>query len=154
MKVKKYFYQLVSPIRRLYWFIFRPKTTGVKCLILHQEKVLMIRNSYGIGHWTLPGGKIKRKELPKLAVKREINEEVGINLHDVVDIGQYFNIKEYKQDTVHCFFARINSFEFKIDSSEIREANWADLKNLPDFQSSAVRKVLNLAKQKGLLPEN
>src|SRR5947208_16401491 len=60
----RFLYGWAARLRVVYWFVFRPNTQGVKCLIEHDGRWLMIRNSYGKGHWTFPGGAIGRHETP------------------------------------------------------------------------------------------
>lgn len=78
--MKSFFYKIINPFRTVYWFVFRPKTTGVKCLIEYDEKFLMIRNSYGHKQWTFLGGGVNRNELLKKAAQREAKEEVDIDI--------------------------------------------------------------------------
>jgi ADP-ribose pyrophosphatase YjhB (NUDIX family) len=141
-KLKKIFYRFISPIRKFYWFIFNPKTYGVKTLIEHEGKFLMIRNSYGLKHWTLPGGGKKRDETPEAGAKREILEEVGISLRNLVYLGTYFSRRQYKKDTVYCFYGKAESNQYRIDNDEVEEANWFSLSDIPKFHSAAVDDIL------------
>ena len=143
--MKRIFYKIANPVRNFYRFIFRPETFGVKILIECDEKFLLIRNSYGVDHWTFPGGGVKKRESPENAVKREVNEEVGVEINPVV-LGQYFNTRHYTKDTVYCFYAKVDSFDFRIDESEVTEAKWFSEPEIPQFRSAAVEEVLNLYK--------
>ncbi len=134
-------------ILRTYWFIFRPRTYGVKCLIYCDGEVLIIRNNYGRRRWTFPGGRIDEGETSEAAAKREVLEEVGIRVEDIKKIGEFFSISEYKRDTVYCFATEITDKEFKIDENEILEAKWFPLSGLPSLSPSA-EKVLNMWHQK------
>ncbi len=126
----------------MYWFVFRPRTFGVKCAIEHDGHWLMIRNTYGRGHWTFPGGKVERGEEPRDAAMREVREEVGIVLDDVRAIGDYYTTKQYKRDTVYCFVASVPSRDHLIDQGEIAEAKWIPFGEIPDLRSQAVDKIL------------
>ena len=139
---------MINPFRTAYWFIFRPKTMGVKCLIENNEKFLMIRNSYGHRQWTFPGGGVDRNELPENAAQRETREEVGIEVTNLVPLGEYFSTRQYKKDTVYCFYAKVHSSYFKIDNDEVSEATWFSEADIPGRRSSAVDKVLNLYRLK------
>lgn len=146
---------MVLPFRKLYWFFIRPKTLGVKGLIEHDAEFLMIRNTYGKMHWTFPGGGVKHSETPLDAVRREIQEEVGIILGEVNALGSYFNIKEHKRDTVYCFYSRVTSGEVEIDPTEVAEAAWFSPDNFPAIISPAVPKVLSLYREKATaMPHN
>ncbi len=146
--VKRTFYKIISPFRKLYWFLLRPKTIGVKCLIKYQDQFLFIRNTYGRMHWTSPGGGVHRQENPQEAVIREVSEEVGIIVQNPLLLGEYQSNREYKQDTVYCYFAEVGNADFNIDPSEIMEAKWMILSEIPEFQSPAVQKVLALYRNK------
>ncbi len=143
-KFKRLFYKFILPIRKIYWFIFSPKTYGVKALIEHNGKFLMIRNSYGRKHWTFPGGSKKKNETPEAGAKRETREEVGILLENLVSLGAYFSRRQHKRDTVYCFYCKVDNDLFQIDNNEIEEAGWFTLKEIPEFHSAAVEDVIAL----------
>ena len=50
-------YKLAHPLRIAYWFVFRPHYRGAKVIVRCGDELLFIRNSYGTGYWTFPGGK-------------------------------------------------------------------------------------------------
>jgi len=140
--MKKIFFILVHPVRQLYWFIVKPQTQGVKGIIFFGDTVLMIRNTYGKGHWTLPGGRAKWNEALLDAVKREVQEETGIVIDQYHLVVTYKHVKEYKRDTVHCFAADAGTDQFKIDPSEVKEARWFPTQQLPDFISPNIKKFV------------
>lgn len=55
---------------------------GVGAVIFRREQVLLIRRgaSPGYGQWTLPGGLVEVGESLHEAVRREMNEEVGLDV--------------------------------------------------------------------------
>lgn len=71
------FYSVYNPIKRLYWFLFRPVTKGVKVIALNKNRILLVRIGYGHKKWVLPGGKVDRGEGFKQAALRELKEESG-----------------------------------------------------------------------------
>lgn len=135
--------KLIHPILQIYWFVFRPKTQGVKCIISNDGKVLMIRNTYGHKLWTFPGGGIDQGETAEQAVKREVVEEVGVKVKNLRKIGEFTITAEYKRDTVTVFVASSGSNQFAIDDKEILEAGWFSLDNLPTISEYA-RKVISM----------
>lgn len=139
---KKIFFDIIRPFRRVYYFVLRPKTTGVKIIIRHGDKLLYIRNSYGKGYWTYPGGRVKKGETVEMAARREAKEEVSIDLTNLKYLGSYRSNREYKRDTVYCFFAQIESDIFVIDPSEIAEARWFLIDCCPKTDARAVKNGL------------
>lgn len=148
MNIKRLLFRLVNPLRKLYWFFIRPRTYGVKCLLEHDGYFLMIRNTYGHRRWTLPGGRMKRNEIPGDAARREVLEEVGIPLTELMYIGNYFNIREYKRDTVYCFYARVPTNAYAIDPFEIQEAQWFPKGRLPAFSALSLPNILEMYSEK------
>ena len=134
-------YRFVYSFLKIYWFIFRPKTQGVICLILSGDELLLIRHTYGHSAWTLSGGGFKRNETKEDAVKREVKEELGLNITPEY-IGEFTQNTEYKIDTVFCFVARVEKIEPKIDHLEIKEAKWWNINNLPKDHSRRLERVL------------
>ena len=54
---------------------------GVKALVTDSEgKILLIKAAKGFhdAHWDLPGGRIEDNQTPEEALKREIEEEIGV----------------------------------------------------------------------------
>lgn len=134
-------YKIGYHVCKLYWYVVRPKAFGVKGVLQYKQEVLLIRNSYGPAGWTFPGGGIKPHESLKKAVIREVKEEVGVEIHDPHYIGHYFTMREYKRDLVHCFIVHVKSRHFEIDNSEVAEAQWFPLDELPHMTPSGALAV-------------
>ncbi|MCR4275572.1 MAG: NUDIX domain-containing protein [Candidatus Wolfebacteria bacterium] len=141
----KIYYKVLKPVKKLYRFIFRPKTKGVKCVIECNGEILLIKNTYGHKSWTFPGGGVKKNETPEEALKRETKEEVGIKLNNIDFIGSFMANSQFKRDTVYCFTASVPNKHFKIDPIEISEARWFVVSELSQLKPNANR-VLELYK--------
>lgn len=135
--MKRILVKIAHPLRKAYWFLFRPNTYGVKCIVQNDGKVLLIRNTYGNGAWTFPGGGAKREETSEDAVRREVLEEVGIEARKFKEIGQFVNAKECKRDTVTVFTAECEQGHVTLDPMEIAEAQWFDRHDLPTMSENA-----------------
>ena len=140
-------YEIVYLFLKIYWFIFRPKTRGVICLILSGDELLLIRHTYGHPAWTLSGGGFKKNETKEEAVKREVKEELGLNITPEY-IGEFTHKTENKVDTVFCFVARMAKIEPKIDHLEIKEAQWWNINNLPKDHSMSLQRVILMYKSR------
>lgn len=84
--------RLAHALRRRWWRLARrlgrAPVRGCRVLVLdHEERVLLIRHSYGERHWMLPGGGLGRGEDVLEAAAREVREECGCHVRDCVLLG-------------------------------------------------------------------
>jgi 8-oxo-dGTP pyrophosphatase MutT (NUDIX family) len=142
--LRRHGYRLAWQLRRAYWFVVRPRTAGVKCVIVHERRWLMIRNTYGHRQWTFPGGGVQRGESVEVAVRREVREEVGIELTVVRAIGSYFSTRNHCRDTVSCFVADVDTADAIADGIEIEDVAWVEPGMLPVPHSPDVDDVVAL----------
>src|SRR3989344_6799410 len=113
--------KMIYPVARFYWFVFRPKTYGVKVVILNKEKALLVRHAYGKMSWTFPGGKIEKGELPEQTACREMTEELDVKLENLNYLGIIYSTRQYKNDKIWCFTATIDNQSVKINEYELLE---------------------------------
>jgi 8-oxo-dGTP pyrophosphatase MutT (NUDIX family) len=137
-------YRIASALRHGYWFVVRPQTSGVKCVIVHDGRWLMVRHTYGDRGWTFPGGGVHRGESVDAAVRREVREEVGIELDDVRLVGSYFSKRNHCRDTVSCFVADVATPAAAADGVEVAATAWVDPAQLPEPRTPAVDDVLGV----------
>mgnify|MGYP000916820515 CR=1 FL=1 len=143
-------YKIILQLRKIYWFICRPKTQGVKVVIECKDEILMIKNTYGKNVWTFPGGGIEKDEDPITAAKREVKEEVGIIISDLRDVGKLSNEREYKRDTIYCFQALVDTKLVSTNLNEIKEAFWFNKNHLPSDMSSISMQIYENYEKQGL----
>ena len=138
-------HRLLGKAARLYWRVARPRTLGVRAIVLDPaERIALVRHTYG-EHWYLPGGGVKKKESFETALARELREEVAIAEFAVGRVlGVYHSIREFKDDHVVVFVVRVRdpSALAKADLLEIEDAAWFSLDALPGETSPAtVRRI-------------
>ena len=135
-------HRIAARLARLYWRVRRPRTLGVRALVIDQhDHVALIRHTY-ITHWYLPGGGVKKGESFADALIRELAEEVALHPVTVERVlGVYTNRSEYKDDHVTVFVVRIerpaDAPLMAADSWEIEAAGWFPLDALPEDVSPA-----------------
>ncbi len=139
-----YILKIADYLRTLYYFVFRPHTSGVKCLVESHGEFLLVRISYGHKCWTVPGGGIKRGESPERAAARELKEEAGVAANNIQSIGSFLNTREYKKDTVYVYLAQADSRKFEVDGFEVLEAGWFKRDELPQNRSYTVDIIFDL----------
>lgn len=140
--VKQKFYKyILYPLARIYWKIFSPKTRGARALIISENSILLVKN-LNVPYWVIPGGGINKKESPEDCIKRELNEELGLeNLGIDYKLGEYKSSKEGKRDEIHIFIIKLSSKNFN-KKWEIENASWFDLNNLPkEISQAALRRI-------------
>jgi 8-oxo-dGTP pyrophosphatase MutT (NUDIX family) len=142
--VQQLFLKTAYPLLKVYWFLLRPNTIGVRCLITSGNNILLIQHSYGSSRWSVPGGGIKSSESLADAAKREVFEEVGIRISAVKNIGEVFYDAEYKKDPIWIFHTEVMSDDFKIDGLEIMNAQWFPMDDLPENSSQLLQQFLSL----------
>lgn len=78
------------------WFSYR-MAVSVKGICFIDGKVILLKNERG--QWDLPGGKMGSKEEIEVALKREMREEIGVEV-EVHDLLQVFRTRIDKQINV------------------------------------------------------
>jgi len=138
--------RFIYPLVKFYWFIFRPEGYGVKCVIRDDSEILFVRHTYGKKFWNFPGGAIRKNENPEEAAKREIREELGIEIDNVEKIGEFIDTSNYKRDNIICFSGRAITKNFQINKLEILEAGWYKPPTIPKPLSKIAQRILVMAK--------
>jgi 8-oxo-dGTP diphosphatase len=131
-------YQALFPLAKLYFRIFRPKTTGSAVVIQKDGQVLLVRNTYGTQRWGFPGGGVKRGEDPALAAAREVQEEVGLTVLDLAPVSCFPFRHHYRNDTVHLYAATAAMNELSIDRAEILEARWFPVEQVTSLEKTSI----------------
>lgn len=96
-------------------------------------KVLLQKKApgrFGEGKWNGPGGKIEKWEPPAISAIREVREETGLEVKNIVPAGLLiFNEEGGKEFAVHVFTTE--HFEGEIKASDEGELKWFSIDRLP-----------------------
>jgi ADP-ribose pyrophosphatase YjhB (NUDIX family) len=128
-------------IKSFAFSLFVNKSVGARALVIHEDKVLLIKHSYTSGWYTI-GGAVEAGETPVEAVQRELREEAGIHCLSTPKLfSVYHNDREKRDDYI--IFYLVNNFEKKeVRSLEIRAEQWFELENLPaDISPATQRRI-------------
>jgi 8-oxo-dGTP diphosphatase len=115
-------------------FIPRAKQV-VAALILQQDKVLICQRTQEQAmplKWEFPGGKIEPGEDPITALRRELQEELGIN----ATIGELISRIEHRYKhggVVELQFFVVRKFENELQNRIFKDVRWEKLAELPKY---------------------
>lgn len=124
-------YRIGFVVLRIGSEIVRPRTRGVKCLVVHGDAVLLVRHTYGPKQWDLPGGFCRRGEEFADAARREVAEELGVAIAGLADIGEELRGFYGRHETLRLFRVDVVDRELAIDAGELAEARWCRRGELP-----------------------
>ena len=101
----------------------------VAAVIKDKDKILSTQRGYGDykGYWEFPGGKVEKGESFKDALKREIKEEllVDIKVNDLIKTIEFDYPKFHL--VMHCFWCEIDG---EIKLTEHLSSKWLDKETL------------------------
>lgn len=93
-------------------------------------EILLLRHSYGPRSWMLPGGGIGAGEEPEVAARREIAEELGIELARIEPVAVLAEQVSGSPLSAHIFTA-ITESRPRPDGREVIEARFFPTHSLP-----------------------
>jgi 8-oxo-dGTP diphosphatase len=121
----------------------------VAALILREGKFLICqRTQYQPMplRWEFPGGKIETGEQPRDALRRELEEEIGIEARIGDEVARIQHV--YKTGSaVELRFFSVPEYKKEIENRIFRDVQWVDRAKLPqyDFLDADLQLVRDLA---------
>ena len=106
--------------------------SGVSVVITNLTgDVLLLKHSYGSDVWSLPGGGLRRGEDPMEAARREVREELGMELARIELIGTLNDVLSGSPHTAH-IVAGVCDRQPRLDGREVIEARFFPSHSLPE----------------------
>lgn len=123
----------------------------VAALIYEQTKLLVCqRRESGSSplKWEFPGGKVERGEGDLTALRRELREELGIELQSATE---FFRHKHRYTDgsEVDLVFFRVDDYRESLENRVFQQIRWVEIRQLKelDFLAGDLPLVENLVRQ-------
>ena len=122
-------YRVAYRMMRVYWAVRRPDTHGALVTVWHNDRVLLVQNSY-TDYLSLPGGYVRPGETGRQAAVRELAEEVSLSVEPdqlelLVDETHEW---EGKQDHVEIFSLELDVPPVvQVDHREILSAEFLSI---------------------------
>ena len=122
----------------------------VVCGIIYKDdKVFLARRKKGKdleGYWEFPGGKIEQHESPKIALERELKEELGMTVY----VGKYLgeNVYKYPTKTIKLIAYNCIFIEASFKLTDHDKYNWVTTDELKNYTlAQADIPLVNLIEQ-------
>lgn len=121
--------------------VFNYRVVGV----LIQDEHVLIHRSKVETHWSLPGGRVKLGEDARTSLKREMVEELALDVEALNHLCTIENFFTYKGKSIHevgLYFelhardplSLHNGEEFTVQEAERLVFKWVPLKDLSDYK--------------------
>ena len=121
-------------------------TVGAMAIVERDDgAVLLVRHSYR-RRWGVPGGLVKRGEHPEIGLRREVREEVGIDVDVLGEPAVVVDPDPQRVDLVFRARARDVEAEPRSMSPEILEVRWFAPDELPELQFETSGALMALAR--------
>lgn len=110
-----------------------------------QDRILLLDHVFRPdGGWGIPGGFLNKGEQPEAAMRRELREEIGI---EVENVRLLFARTLSKPRQIEIYFRATAMGKPEPCSFEIREARWFPIGDLPPDLSKDQRRLIQRALQ-------
>lgn len=118
--------------------------SGISVIVTNEAgEVMLLKHSYGPKAWGLPGGGMATGEDPAECARRELHEEVGLQVGQLVSLGVLHETLSGSPHTSHVFTVQVSQTP-KPDGREILEARFFAEDALPELLTRNVPKRIEI----------
>jgi len=131
------------PVRRARTNV--PHHTVTAAVICKDQRVLITqRPERGLlgGLWEFPGGKRHSDEDLEACLKREIIEEIGVEISVGANIGVYQHAYSHFRVTLHAFKCKLPSGEEPV-ALQVKDLRWVDFMALPEYPMGKIDRQIS-----------
>lgn len=129
---------------------------AVGILIIKDSRILLIKRVFppSAGKWSIPGGIVELGEKVEEAARREVREEVGIEIGDLELLGIYDNIIRDNDGKVRYHYVIVEYLAKPIStaitpSDEVAEYTWVNLEDVDKLDASpSLLEIIKLYREK------
>ena len=123
----------------------------VAAIFSEHNKVLAMKRAAhkpAAGKWEFPGGKIEPGETPEQAIKREIREELNIEITSLAHFDNSKTITAEWEVELDCFL--VESDSMPTESTDYDEMHWVEIDNLHnlDWLEADIKVIEKLQSEK------
>lgn len=120
------------PLVKLYFRFFNNETRGVRVILKNNNEILFVKTSYGL-KFNFPGGNLAKDEDAEAGARREVKEELGIEIGRLEFLGTIVPPIEfeYRKNTISIFTAEVPNRDISINNLEISEVKWSPISSPP-----------------------
>ncbi|WP_050607670.1 NUDIX domain-containing protein [Clostridium niameyense] len=121
---------------------------GVGAVILNEKRQMLLllrERSPEKGYWCIPGGKVEFGETIEDAIKREVKEEVNVDVEIIKLIGvtNHIVLKEEVHWVAPTFLTKITQGKVKnMEPQKHKDMKWFSINNMPSNITITTRKAL------------
>ena len=130
---------------------------AVKAVIVKDDKALVLKEVGRFSGFDLPGGKIDENESIEEALKRELDEELGLKEFTVGSLLYVYERQDYKKENINLMlvFYQVFAGDFKITlSEEHTQYEWISIQDVLEmaekkmFRNDGVKVALEMVLKK------
>lgn len=97
------------------------------------------------GQWEFPGGKVEKDESPRQALIRELDEELGVTIKNIIPLTQIAH--DYEHANVWLDVYLIDNFEDEVINRESQNLQWTSIEEILKMDVlEAVYPILDVVK--------
>jgi 8-oxo-dGTP pyrophosphatase MutT (NUDIX family) len=92
------------------------------------------RRRENIGKWGLPGGRVKSREEPHAALRRELAEELGVRVRYLAEIGDWW----HRGENHRIFGCDVSRMTQTFAPDEILAINWFEYSHVAELEADGL----------------